>query len=177
MGKQADSSSETTVSTDRPSSGNAGPATGSKTTSENVTFDILRSALYHDLRQRKLSRVNRFAMFLNILFGSAAVAAFGAEYPLIGQVFGVLIAVIGAASIVWDFGGRSGQHGELKRRFYALLADAERGIDPDTLRASMTVIYGEEPPINSRDNRRAHNQAGESMFGDDFHRVRVGFLG
>lgn len=146
---------------------------GSKTPEEKVRFDLLRSALYHDRRQRKNARLSKLLAFINILFGSAAVAAFGASFPIVGQAFGIAIAVTGAVSIVWDPAGLSGLHSDLRRRFYALLARAEEGASVAELRAGATLIYGDEPPIHNRDNRRAHLQAGESLFGDDFAKVKV----
>ena len=106
---------------------NTGSAGGPATEVDRLRFDLLRSALYHDMRQTLLLRVHRILTFLNLLAGSAAIAAFGATFPIVGIGAGLMVAVISAAQLTWDFGGTSGRHTDLRRRFYALLAELERG--------------------------------------------------
>lgn len=156
-----------------PESGNARSAAGGAATEiGRLRFDLLRSALYHDASCILWQRIHRLLQFAMVLLGSSAIAAFGAANPIVGQVAGVLVATIGAAQLVWDFGGRGRDHQDLRRRFYALLAEAEAPeVDVTGLRGRMTAIYADEPPISNRRNRRAHNRAGESLFGDDFERV------
>lgn len=130
-----------------------------------LRFDLLRSALYHDNCERSLQRLNRTLTFVTILLSSAAVAALGADYPRAGQVAGAIVATIAAAQLVWDFAGQSIRHGNLRRRFYDLLAEAEEGGDAVAITAKATRLFSEEPPISQRRNRRAHNLAGDSIYG------------
>jgi hypothetical protein len=171
MGNTTQAKSKTspeTVSADGP--GNKEQPTGSTPSKaiEDLRFDLLRSALYHDMRQSGLLRAHRILLFLTILLGSGAIAAFGAEFPLIGQAAGVAVAVLGTASLVWDYGGVSKDHALLRQRFYALLSGLETGADVHTTKSEMTLIFADEPPVIYRVNQRAHNRAGESLFGDDF---------
>ena len=130
-----------------------------------LRFELLRSALYHDMRQTALSRTHKILMFLTVLLGSGAVLALGGTVPYLGQAAGLVIAVISAAQLVWDFGGAAGRHGELRRSFYALLSDLEAGSDPTQVPGQMTLLYKDEPPIVHRVNKRAHDRAGDTIYG------------
>ena len=138
---------------------------------EQLRFDLLRSALYHDQRQQALARWHKALMFLSILLGSSAIAAFGSQYPHVGQAAGLVVAIIGAAQLVFDFGGAARDHADLRRRFYALLSEAGPDCDVKVVTAQMTLAFADEPPIVPRVNRKAHNAAGTNMFGDDFTRA------
>lgn len=153
--------------------GHAKPAAQSTPTTpiEALRFDLLQSAVYHDLRQTTLQRVHRTMLFVTILLGSSAIAAFGNHWPLIGQVSGIAIASIGAAQLVWDFAGAARDHADLKRRLYGLLSKLDEGSKLDDINAALALVYADEPPSIDRVSRRAHNRAGESLFGDDFTRV------
>jgi len=144
---------------------------GAATEIGQLRFDLLRSALYHDMRETKLKRLYRFLMFLNLLAGSGAIAAFGFQIPEIGQVAGLLVAAISSAQLVWDFAGAARDHADMRRRFYGLLAEAERPIEGSAvldIQAKMVLIYADEPPIVRKTNEIAHDQAGEALFGDNF---------
>jgi hypothetical protein len=139
---------------------------------ETVRFDLLRSAIYHDMRQRFFSRVEKFALFLTVVLASGAIAAFGSQFPVIGQAAGVAVAVVSSAQLVWNYGGSARDHEELRRRFYHLLAQAEDGsLSAGELTNKMTLVFADEPPLIGRTNRAAHNIAGKNMFGDDFERA------
>ncbi|MEC7763353.1 MAG: hypothetical protein VX874_15735 [Pseudomonadota bacterium] len=160
--------------TPEPDATDAEPVPAGRSPAEDlkeVRFDLLRSALYHDMRQTTLVQAHRILLFVTVLAGSAAIAAFGPDYPVVARFSGLAVAIITAAQLVWDFGGAAHQHADLRRRFYALLAEAEGNPDLPRLRAAMTLIYADEPPLRLRVNKRAHNQAGKSIYGDDFERA------
>lgn len=163
----ADASADGTID-----SGHAGAAAGNPTSEIGRTrFDLLRSALYHDIRERSLMRRHRCLTFVNVLLGSSAVAAFGAEWPLLGQAAGAAIATVAAVQLVWDLGGMARDHRDLKKRFYILLAEVEGGASVEAIKPKMTRIYADEPPISVKENSKAHDQAGTSLFGDNFTRA------
>ncbi|GGG77803.1 hypothetical protein GCM10011415_28390 [Salipiger pallidus] len=148
---------------------------GAATEVGTLKFDLLRSALYHDLRETKLKRVHRILVFANLLAGSGAIAAFGYQFPVVGQVAGVFVAAISSAQLVWDYAGAARDHADMRRRFYGLLADTEcpaEEIPVLDLRSRMVLIYADEPPMVRKTNEIAHDQAGEALFGDDFSRLR-----
>ena len=168
MGNASNTKSTTTAVTEAD-----GPATGSATAplTDRLKFELLRSGMYHDMRFSALIRAHRICLFLTVLLGSGAIAAFGASYPGYGQLAGLAVAIIGAAQLVWDFGGGARDHQELRRRFYVLLADVEAGCDTAEVTAQMTAIFADEPPVKHWTNKRAHNRAGLSCFGEDFNRA------
>ena len=59
-------------------------------------------------------------------------------------------------------------HGDLRRRFFTLLSEHEGGAPDADVMARLTMIYADEPPVIRRLNRRAHNHAGMTLYGDDF---------
>ncbi|WP_320178102.1 hypothetical protein [Roseovarius pacificus] len=167
----------TTVSANKSSADSSAhskrPAAGGEAAEirQRLQFELLRSALYHDMRQTFLMRLHRVSQFLTVVLGSSAIAALGAAQPLVGQLAGAAVAIVGAAQLVWDFGGLARDHGDLRRRFYALLSEAEQGGDVSGISKQMTLLYADEPPEVLRVNKRAHDRAGEAIYGDDFNRA------
>jgi len=151
-------------------------ATSSRITEQTLEFELLRSAMYHDMREHWYGLINRTFIFFTLVLGTSTVAAFGASYPLYGKIAGLMIAVISALTLVWDFSGRSKVHFDLKRRFYTLLSEFQSGVTAEEINASMTLIYADEPPTMHSVNALAHNAAGRSIFGNDFKSVRVGII-
>lgn len=146
--------------------------TGPTTQIGRLRFDLLQSALYHDVLQIKAERTHKCLLFLSVLLGSGAIVAFGAQIPILGQAAGLVIALVSAAQLVWNFGGLGRDHKELQRRYYILLSEAEDvACDVTDIRRRMTVIYADEPPINDKVRHLTHNQAGRSLFGKDFKEV------
>lgn len=146
-------------------------AGGPSTAIGQLRFDLLRSAIYHDLLQRRFEVTHKLLTFCNVLLGSGAILGFGAQWPLVGQISGAAVAVVGATQLVWDFSGRGRDHRELKRRFYSLYSEARDECDIADIRSREILIFPDEPPINNRANNTAHNMAGQSLFGDEFTRA------
>lgn len=134
-------------------------------------FELQRSALYHEDREDWYGRISRITTFLVLLLGSGAVAAFGSERELLGQLAGLAIAVLSGAALVWDMSGRMQTHAVLKRRFFWLMADLEKGRALREIVAEATMIYADEPPAMCAVNAVAHNRAGQNIYGNDFDRV------
>lgn len=138
---------------------------------EVLKFEALRSALYHDGMETLFRRIDRLCAFATIMLGSAAVVGFANSVPTLGQMAGIAIAAIGAAQLVMGFESRSRDHRELRRAFYKLLAGIERGDDITVVRADLTLLYADEPPVSHRANRKAHNRAGRVIWGEDFNKA------
>jgi len=158
-----------------PAAGQQGPAAGrpaAKSEADKVEFSLLRSAIYHDLAERLWMRLHHATTFTLLLLGSGAIAAFGADIPRLGQLAGVAVAILSALTFVFDFAGEAQTHRTLRRRFYDLLADFRAGGDPARFRVLEAQAFKDEPATIHRLNRRAHDRAGESLFGNDFTRAR-----
>ncbi|MDN5568186.1 MAG: hypothetical protein L0G27_05475 [Paracoccus sp. (in: a-proteobacteria)] len=134
---------------------------------KELKFELLRSALYHDICQQRAERRHRGLTFANVLLGSGAIAGFGAQLPLLGQLAGVAVAAIAGLQLVWDFGGAAHCHAGLRRRFYDLLADLDEGAVPVVVQARQTRIFADEPPVDEAVNKIADQRAGLSIFGDE----------
>lgn len=143
-------------------------AIGEAAEAETVTelrFQLLRSAIYHDLMCKRLTRIHRMLFLASVLLSSTAVAAFGASLPWLGQLGGAAVAVVSAVQLVWEFNSSAIRHAELRRRFYQLMADLESGATERKVRAEQTRVFPDEPAMCLRTNRTAHNLAGESIYG------------
>lgn len=140
-------------------------------TVEQVHFSLLYSAIYHDMMDRRLTAFGRWSQFAQIVSGSAAAVSVTSIYPEIAVVFALLVAAIGALSLVLDFGGGAAGHRALKRVFYGLLADLEAGDDLGRVKLARARAYADEPPEDTPTTHRAHNRAGASLYGDDFVKV------
>lgn len=157
--------------------GAEGHAAGDKASEgQDLRFEIMRCALYHDMRSDWYAGLNRFVMMLNVVSGSAAVAAFGGQHPLLGQIGGVLVAVFSGASLVWDLNGQARTHSDLKRQFYGVLGDLEAGQPAAVLQRKISALYADEPSQMRAVNAIAHNNAGRSVFGEDFKAIGVSWM-
>lgn len=174
--------SEPAPTTDTPpgtdaAPGYTGPAAGDQTaTAQGFRFELMRSAIYHDIRADWLGRANRWSLFWTLILGSGAVAALGAQLPTLGQISGLGVAVISALSLVWDFSGQARTHSDLKRQFYGLLADLEEGLPAEKIRAQERRLFAEEPPALRVVMATAENWAGGAIYGNNFPRHRIGFF-
>lgn len=131
-----------------------------------VRFNVLRNALYHTSRRMTFDRWNRWFNFVVILLGAQAVTnfmlAFGVDLSQV--VVGAMVAAVGAAQLVFDFGGKARDHQSLQRDYYHLLAEIEESpecSDKDVARwwAQMIRIAGDEPPVLRALDAKAYNDA------------------
>lgn len=155
-----------------PGRGDQGAASDHPTAQKvDPTFKLLFSALYHDMAETTLMRRHRLLTMMNLLLGSGAAAAIGSKHPDWALWMGLAVALIGSLQLVWDFGKVARDHAVLRQRYYDLMADFQRGKSATEVEACMTTLYGAEPPIIERLQKRAHNKAGRSFYGDKFNRV------
>lgn len=131
-----------------------------------LQFNVLRNALYSTGRRMFFERCNRWFNFVQIALGAAAVADvvsyFNAPWP--PKFIGLAVAIVGAAQLAFDFGGRARDHQKLQREYYDLLADLET-VSPSEediiakLSSRQIRIYGDEPPIMRALDAKAYNDA------------------
>lgn len=130
-----------------------------------LRYELLFSAMYHDLCERRFGRWHRGLTACTLVSGSGAAAAFSSEYGAVTPWLALIVAVLSSVQIVWDFGGLSKTHGTLKQKYYTLLGGLERGGDETEIRAEMTTTYGLEPPMRRYLMEKAYAHAKESLYG------------
>lgn len=161
-------------------SGNKGNTAGSEAAAGALKadrFELLRVAVYHDEMMRWHSMLARWINLLTILLGTSAFAGFAGQRAEIAQVSALMVAVAGALGLVFDFGGRARVHLDMKRRACAALADLEKGnLSSAEVQAEIISMFADEPPEMRAVGALAHNQAGRTVFGDAFTKVRVRWL-
>mmetsp|Transcript_3345 Transcript_3345/g.5772 ORF Transcript_3345/g.5772 Transcript_3345/m.5772 type:complete len:173 (-) Transcript_3345:2335-2853(-) len=167
---------EATTSTDPTASarrardaGNpAGRPPTEKSDLDRARFAALSSAIYHDICMKQFLTWHRALQFATVLLGSGAVAGLATQEPLIAMVAGLAVTAIGAAQLVWDFGVSAQRHQASRKAYFGLMAELGSGLPAEEAMARMATLYAEEPPVNDRVNGRAHDKAGQSLFGDDY---------
>ncbi|WP_370312506.1 hypothetical protein [Sagittula sp.] len=138
----------------------------------DIQFRLLFSGIYHEICEHRLMRWHRMLTAVNITLGSGAVLAIGNQHALIAQLMAVAVAVVGAVQLVWDHGTAARQHALLRQKFYELQSRVAAGGDTRQVEAELVLLHGQEPPCRKRLMERAHDRAGQSMYGDDFTRAR-----
>lgn len=147
----------------------AGPAGGAaltERTRRDLTFTALRNALYHGARERFLDTAHRAFQFLAIFGGAGVVSTLGHDFPVIGTVSAIAMAVATAIDMSWDPRGLALESARLRRRYYELLADAG---DADAaglarLQADLKRLYAEERPQLRAVDATAWNSAAASLY-------------
>ncbi|MEO2039344.1 MAG: hypothetical protein ABGW90_11725 [Martelella sp.] len=146
---------------------------------ENVSFNVLRNALYHTARRLTFDRWNRWASALVILLGAAAVADFFLRFGIETVYLSIAVTMVGTLQLVFDFGGRARDHQALQRDYYNLLAEIEEKPDANAAdiaawRARMTRIAGDEPPTLRAIDAKAYNDAFDALeFGEEGDRLVI----
>lgn len=131
-------------------------------------FSLLRSAMYHDLREQQLTFYSRALNIMVFFLGSGAAINITANNDWGATAMALGTTAVGALQVVFDHGARAATHRDLRRRFFHLLAEVERNsLRKATIRARMVELYADEPPAIEAVNAIAHNRAGRSLYGDD----------
>lgn len=162
----------TTATSPGPSAGASGEdrrlgAPGSPSTSgQAMTPDLAvamrayRNARYHEDREGFFNALNRWSNFVGILLGTAAFAGGAAFVPALAMVGGALAAMVSAGRLVFDFSGKARVHGDLRKSFLELLAEAQRpAADSRELERRMVELYRSEPEVFNAVNAMAYNAA------------------
>ncbi len=134
---------------------------------DTLTFDALRSAVYHVARRQRFEALERWSQFTIVALGASAAVELSTTFigiPNAGVLFGGLTAIVGAAQLAFDFSGRARKHEELQRKYFALLARVEEEKTPNEafmarIEVAMAQIGAEEPPVDMYTSARAYNLA------------------
>jgi hypothetical protein len=118
--------------------------------------------------------LHRVGMFLNILAGTGAVAFIKAD-PVAAIVLALLLALISAANLAFDFAGLARKHEEARGVYHDLAAELEESDGDDAtvkrLRARMIRSAATEPIVFEAADKVAFNAAIRSLGrapGDEF---------
>ena len=152
----------------------------------DLLFGIRRSVRYHLRRRVFYEHLHAGVLFLALVFGSATIAAFGAElgkdWPLWVKLLpAALTSVLSAADLVVGSSRKAWLHADLARRFFTLERDMERARDEiaDALLVEMTdrrlAIEADEPPVLRGLDTLCHNELMRAMGYPREQEVRVGF--
>lgn len=123
---------------------------------ESFEIECLNSARYHEDRETFFSFVNKGALFLIVLSGTAALSPLKEHHPFI---FPLLITVLGLLNLVFDVSGKARLHAGLKKDVFLILADVKAGADLAKLRKRLTLVYADEPPVMYAVSAVAYNGA------------------
>lgn len=126
---------------------------------------LYRNSKYHEDRQAHYAWMSRFANFLVIVAGSSGIAAaLSSSGAALTALVAGLTAVIGAAQLVFDFGGKAHIHQDLRKSMLNLMAKASKpDADLNEIQFEMIKFYGDEPEIYHAVNVLAYNAAQEAF--------------
>jgi hypothetical protein len=151
----------------------------------DIEFNALRNALYHTARRQRLETWARILNFATVVGGAGTIVAVTDAMPATwkaGIWLGVLITIVGALQLVFDFSGRARTHELLQRRYYDVLSRVKEAgeLSAETcssLAAEISRISGEEPPTLRALDAVAFNEATDTLWGDDGtpYRLKVSF--
>jgi H+/gluconate symporter-like permease len=94
---------------------------------DSFAFELATGALYHRSRVSWFAGLHRTGMFLSALAGTAAVASIVKLDQTALLIVGIVLAVISAANLAFDFSGLARKHDEARRRYHDLAAELEEG--------------------------------------------------
>lgn len=139
-------------------------------TADEVKFDLLRNALYHSSRKRWLQFVSRLLNFVVIIAGAGALSDIlpASVLPAVKAGCAAVTLLAGTLQLVWDFAGQAWTHDALQRRYWTLISEMEAlGADVESevshLRAEMTKIFADEPPLMRAADAVAYNDAVDAL--------------
>ena len=152
----------------------------------NLLFGVRRSVRYHLRRRAFYERLHANVLFLSIIFGSATIAAFGAELgkdlPLWAKLIpAALISVFAAADLVVGSSKKAWLHADLARRHFDLEREIEKSREEVTeefvieMTDRRLAIESDEPPVLRVLDTLCHNELMRAMGYPRDQQIHVGF--
>lgn len=86
---------------------------------ESLIIDLERNTRYHAKRAAFLDFAHKFLMFLVVMLGSASISKIDL-FKNHEEIFGVVIATVGALTLVFDYAGKAQEHRSQFRRYSKL---------------------------------------------------------
>jgi hypothetical protein len=156
----------TTATKTRSESGHQRNSTGASSSEiENLRFEALKGAYYHEGREAHFDWIHRFLLFTVTLSGTATASQLLASSPISPAWIGLVTAIVGLIDLVFNLSGKARDHSFLKRRFVELSSfcdNSQLGIGALTER--LHSIYADEPPQFHCANAVAYNNAHRTIY-------------
>ena len=147
---------------------------------DGFRVNCLMNARYHAAREAFLDGVHRWLMLGVILSGSFAVVDLvGTGVPtatagILKAALAALPVAFGALDLTFDLSNRARIHGQMKRRYFELLAEvADRSKTLEQAEAAMHRCSADEEPAYHALLATAWNAAEEMVFGDNAKRYAI----
>ncbi|WP_156911849.1 hypothetical protein [Kaistia adipata] len=141
---------------------------------EELQFELIRNARYHEDRERFFDGVHRWLMFAVVVAGTAAFANLAGQNRTVGIFVALLTTIAGLADLVFDLSGKARTHGSMRRLSFALLGELEGGADLRSIKARLLTSYGDEPAPNGTAGACAYNAAMLAMGRPSEHLFAIG---
>jgi hypothetical protein len=135
--------------------------------SDSFLFELVTAALYHRMRLSWFSGLHRLGMFVNILAGTAAVAAVVKQDQTLSLTVALVLAFVSAANLAFDFAGFARKHEDARRLYHDLAAELEESEPNEAtihrLRARMIRASASQPVVYEAAQALAYNAAIRSL--------------
>lgn len=147
----------------------AAPANAAKVSaaSDQLWFELTTAALYHRDRLTWFVTLHRAAMFLNVFFGTGAVATLLQGHRWVIVTATLMLALVSAASLAFDFAGSARKHEDRRRTYHDLAAQLEECDKGDAacqaLRGKMIRAAADDPYVYKAAEAVAFNAATQSL--------------
>lgn len=138
-----------------------------------LRYALLVSAYYHDDRESWFSLLNRLTTFTTLALGSSAFATI-VSHPHVAAAAAIGVTLLGSFALVFDPAGKSKAHYELKKSFFRLMSDLERGkMAADEVSSEVNLLYAEETGVMNAVLALSQNRAARFVYFDDPNRVEL----
>lgn len=145
----------------------AAGATTEVSAADSFLFELVTAAHYHRARVTWFAGLHRSGMFLNVLFGTWAIAAVVKANTSAAIGVSMALAFVTAAGLAFDFAGFARKHEDARRGYHDLAAELEEGGDDEAtvkrLRARMIRAAATEPVVFEAAEKVAYNSAIHSL--------------
>jgi hypothetical protein len=130
---------------------------------DELGFDCIRGMLYHEDREQFYARRSKWILFLVTVLGAGAFSKASLSVGLQPEWSGLLVAILGAANLSFDWPEKARLHSKLKQDTASMLADLSLPTcDVAAVRARIDRSSGEEPPTMHAVNALAYINACQS---------------
>jgi hypothetical protein len=162
------SAAPTTAAVTKAKSADKKSARSTSAEIEDIKFESMKGAYYHEGREAHLGFIHRALLFLVTFLGTATASQLLAGGTISPTWTGLATAMVGLIDLVFDLPGKARNHGFLRRRFIELSAFSDdHRWQTDALKERLHSIFADEPPQFRYANAIAYNNALRTIYGND----------